>query len=74
MARAILGALDWVAVRLMAYALRHGTDPAELRQAVLKAYRHGTWQERAEKASSKLARAEARNTARAARRGRAILP
>lgn len=74
MARPILRALDWVAVRLMAFALRHGTDPAELRGAVLAAYRHGTWEQRAEQASSKLGRAQARNTARAAKRGRAILP
>jgi hypothetical protein len=74
MAKPILAALDWAAVRLIAFALRHGADPIELRQAITSAYRHKSWEERAEAATSKLGRAEARNRARAARRDRAILP
>lgn len=73
-ARPILRALDYVAVRLMAFALRHGVDPDELRGQVRRSYRHKGPLEAQAAASSKLQRAQARNTARAARRGRAILP
>lgn len=68
-ARRILGALDWVAVRLMAYALRHGADPLALEDAVRTAYRHKTPEEAGAAARDKMTRAGLRNQVRALTRG-----
>lgn len=69
MAARILGALDWVAVRLMAYALRHGVGVLELEQAVRTAYRHKSPAEAEAAARGKLHRAQLRNQVRALARG-----
>ena len=67
-ARPILAALDWLAVRLLAFALRHGADPNELRQAVMSAYRHQAPAKAQALAASKLHRAAVRNQVRAVAR------
>jgi hypothetical protein len=69
MAARILGALDWLAVRLMAFALRHETDAIKLEQAVKTAYRHKTPVEAEAAARDKLHRAQLRNQVRALARG-----
>jgi hypothetical protein len=69
MASRILGALDWLAVRLMSFALRHGAGALELEQAVKTAYRHKTPAEAEAAARDKLHRAQLRNQVRALARG-----
>lgn len=69
MERRILAALDWVAVRMMASALRRGVDPRALEQSVMSAYRHKSPEEARAAAADKLRRAQLRNTVKALTRG-----